>query len=148
MQVIFPSDSADSGLFCQILINVVRHLRDADNIIVLSDTGTILQQGSFQTLNLQDGYVQNLLLNSDTNESSSKSPSAATEEIERNDHVAKVKITEQDQDLLRKTGDSTLYKYYLKSVGWKDGISILLLSIGAQFCVYFPREYFLPYWFP
>lgn len=62
------------------------------------------------------------------------------ESIETAATSAAVKLSEQEEDLLRKTGDSTLYKYYMKSVGWKDGITILLLTIGAQFCVYFPRE--------
>lgn len=52
-----------------------------------------------------------------------------------------IQSPEPEDDLLRKTGDTTLYKYYLKSVGWKDGLTILVLTIGAQFCASFPREH-------
>ena len=116
-------------------------MRDADNIVVLGDSGTIVEQGTYDFLNLQQGHVQNLIVDSQTRESQSDSVLDISEDIRENLTSAVVKNSEQEEDLLRKTGDMTLYKYYLKSVGWKDGFIILSLTIGAQFCVYFPRKY-------
>lgn len=41
---------------------VVRHIRVADNIVVMGADNTVIEQGTFNQLNLQDGYVQSLLL--------------------------------------------------------------------------------------
>jgi len=115
-------------------------LRDADNIIVLGDSGTIVEQGTFHSLSLQNGYVQNLFIDYQAQETQSESILDISEDIRKDLTTAAIKNFEQEEDLLRKTGDMTLYKYYLRSVGWKDGITILVLTIGAQFCVYFPRK--------
>lgn len=57
-----------------------------------------------------------------------------------------VSKSDENDDLLRQTGDLTLYKYYFQSVGWKDGVAILILSFGSQFCSYFSRRcYDIPY---
>jgi ATP-binding cassette subfamily C (CFTR/MRP) protein 1 len=85
--------------------------------------------------------VRNLIIDSSAQESQPDRMLNISEDIQKDLATGVVKNSEQEEDLLRKTGDVALYKYYLKSVGWKDGIAILALTIGAQFCVYFPRQY-------
>lgn len=116
-------------------------MRDASNIIVLGENGTIIEQGSFQSLDHNNNYVQKLLVDSQANDSYPKDAPEAHDDVKQDPFTSAAIHSEPEDDLLRKSGDLTLYKYYLKSVGWKDGLVILLLSICTQFCVSFPREY-------
>jgi ATP-binding cassette subfamily C (CFTR/MRP) protein 1 len=116
-------------------------LREVDNIVVLGENGTVIEQGTFASLDLQGGYVQSLIIEAQAKKPQSHSTSDALENARDDRDTTAVRDTEAEDDLLRKTGDMTLYKYYLKSVGWKDGITILLLTLSARFCLYFPREH-------
>lgn len=116
-------------------------MRGADNIIVLDHNGTVSQQGTFDSLSSERGPLKDLTVNFSDEKIQSASGSGETVE----DHLAKraplvTKIDESKDDLLRQTGDLTLYKYYAKSVGWKDGVVIVALSFGSQFCAYFSRK--------
>ncbi|TVY60887.1 ABC transporter FUM19 [Lachnellula suecica] len=133
------------GLFRQhgvtviLATHAVRHLREANKIVVLGGSGTIVEQGTFQSLDFQNGYLQNLIVDSQIKGSQTSKVSDIVEETNNNLSTAAAKNPETEDDLLRKTGDTTLYKYYLKSVGWKDSLTILALTICAQFCVSFPQ---------
>lgn len=123
------------------LIVQVRHLREADNIVVLGENGTIVEQGNFSSLDLQHSYVQSLIVDSEPKEPQPGNGENVSQDARHDPATAAVESREPQADLLRKTGDMTLYKYYLKSVGWKDGLTILALTAGAIFCTYFPRRY-------
>lgn len=114
-------------------------MRDADKIVVLSEEGTIAEQGDFDSLDLKRGYLQSLIVDYQAEGSHSCGGSDIYEGTRNGPATAPVKSSEPDDDLLRKTGDMTLYRYYFESVGWKDGVTILVLTICGQFCVYFPR---------
>lgn len=126
------------------LIVQVRHLRDADNIHVLGEDGSVLEQGSFKDLDLQIGYVQSLFLKENektiiTSNTGSESLGTAPTKAP---NASVTGATDEEKDLLRRTGDVQVYKYYLKSIGWKHSIALFTLTIAAEFCLYFPRKSF------
>jgi len=116
-------------------------LREADNIVVLDEKGTVSEQGTFDSLDLDNGHLHELIVNSRDRKSRAGSESnKITENNTMNLTAAVSKIDESKDDLMRQSGDLTLYKYYFKSVGWKDGAAILVLSVCSQFCSYFSRR--------
>lgn len=110
----------------------IRHLPAADHIIALGD-GTILEQGTFEQLASADGYVQRLGLStaSDSDDTSEKMASKKSGAgPEQRLHLATV-TTGDPLDVVvdesRRAGDKTVYKHYLRSMGW----------ILAGFCLLF-----------
>ncbi len=107
---------------------------------MLDENGTISEQGTFDSLDLENGHLHDLIIDSRDQKSQPEIESNTVRENNTVNLTAAVSNIEQSKDdLLRQTGDLTLYKYYLKSVVWKDGVSILVLSVGSQFCSYFSR---------
>lgn len=97
----------------------VRHLPAADYIIALND-GRIVEQGSFNSLSTRPGYVQRLGfktgLETTTNAASSPKRKPAST-------VAKggtsLPVTQGPEvDAVRPVGDTSVYKHYIKSMGW------------------------------
>ncbi|KAE8441372.1 hypothetical protein EG329_005475 [Mollisiaceae sp. DMI_Dod_QoI] len=128
------------GITVILATHSVRHLREVDNIIVLDENGTVSEQGTFDSLDLENGHLHDLIIDSRDQKSQPEIESNTVRENNTVNLTAAVSNIEQSKDdLLRQTGDLTLYKYYLKSVGWKDGVAILVLSVGSQFCSYFSQ---------
>ena len=118
-------------------------MREADNIIVLDEKGTVSQQGTFDSFGHDHGPLHDLMVESrDTKSQTVSESDKLTENSTVNLTATVSKIDESKDDLLRQTGDLTLYKYYFQSVGWKDGAAILVLSVGSQFCSYFSRTFY------
>jgi len=112
-------------------------LRSADNIIVLNNDGRIAEQGSFDQLNANRGYVQSLLLEerkkSRQEQGETYTPSKDTSEPREEPGTAVL-------DSTRQTGDLADYTYYFKSIGLP-----LTLAILARLSIYifgstFPRK--------
>ena len=116
-------------------------MREADKIVVLGDEGTILQQGSFSSLNLLDGYVQSLLVEEKDEKSTPDSGLTASNENAKKPSAVAAMEPDAQKQLLRQTGDFKVYKYYWKSIGWRHGLLIVALSFCAEFCLYFPRKF-------
>jgi ATP-binding cassette subfamily C (CFTR/MRP) protein 1 len=104
----------------------------------MGSDGTIVEQGNFEQLNSQDGYVQSLLLE----EEKQKGPILI--DYENSDPPAKsvAAATNDDgaEDLLRAMGDTKLYTYYFKSIGWKYGCILFLFVSLWAFFEFFPRK--------
>ncbi len=126
--------------------HAAHYIRYADHVIVMGDN-SILQQGTFDQLNMQAGYVQDLLL-------------SEQRERERSQHVdndadistkpvtvsaAEAAAVARANDLSRRTGDTSLYSYYLKSVNLRDCIIYLSLASAFTFAHYFPQVW-LKWW--
>ncbi|KAI9649296.1 hypothetical protein NHQ30_001868 [Ciborinia camelliae] len=95
--------------------HAVEHLQSADNIIILSNSGTILEQGKFAKLREnEDGYIKDLIFHEGSDEDS----------YEETDETPSVKkpptIPEplESNDINRQDGDASVYFYFAKSVGW------------------------------
>ncbi|KAJ5200204.1 hypothetical protein N7472_005408 [Penicillium cf. griseofulvum] len=106
----------------------IRHLPAADQIIALED-GLVVQQGSFDDLSSREGYIQRLKLNGVSDRESLRKESVPTtrSEVEAskselaqlptaNDMIAPSLAPEQIS--ARQTGDGSVFKHYLKNMGW------------------------------
>jgi ATP-binding cassette, subfamily C (CFTR/MRP), member 1 len=102
---------------------VVQHLPLADNIIVLDNNGKTSEQGTFDQLRASDGFVAKLVLHPEILDSDPRSiPTEDT--ISGYESATIIKAFQGPSandmaDLARQTGDISVYKYYLKSIGWK-----------------------------
>ncbi|CCD53931.1 similar to ABC transporter [Botrytis cinerea T4] len=93
--------------------HAVEHLQSADNIIVLSNNGSILEQGHFRKLRENnDSHVKDLILHESPDMKSAEIPIA---EAMKN-APTKPKSLEPN-DINRQDGDASVYFYFAKSVG-------------------------------
>lgn len=94
----------------------VKHLPQADLILVLEQDGTLAQQGSFAELNATGRYVQDMKLRLGEETPSHEDEGAETQETSesRQTHVPP---TVAAADESRKTGDWMIYKYYARALG-------------------------------
>lgn len=115
-----------------------KRLPYCDHIIALNSDGRIVEQGSFDELNRTGGYVSTFdLPPPDWDFSPEKhlyeAPPKYTEKITSN------KVTEEDiqAEANRRTGDSAIYLYYVRTVGWAPTIifivSITIFIFGQSF---------------
>ncbi|CZR60647.1 related to multidrug resistance protein [Phialocephala subalpina] len=119
------------GLFRKLRTTVVlathaiRHLPLADSIIALGGNGRLLEQGTFEQLRAQGGFVSNLIIHPGALEKE-KIPGAQGKAL-----AAKTTPVQQPpdaSDLTRRIGDISVYKYYFKSIGWKVVTANLVAS--------------------
>lgn len=105
--------------------------------------GTIAEQGRFDVLAAAGGYVSSFNLpRPDWNHA----PERPSLRINQNSISHEKTIIQSNEDLEmkanRQTGDFSIYKYYLESVGW-IAITIFVMCIsGFVFCVSFPSRYY------
>ena len=127
------------------LTYLVRHLSLADKIIVLGSDGRIAEQGTFESLRSQNGFVSKLLLHPELLESTSSEANAGRESNSKQaTTIPKALRGPSDNDvadLTRRIGDISVYKYYLRSIGSR----IVLIGVASSFvwmlCQAFPRKY-------
>ncbi|TAQ88798.1 hypothetical protein B7494_g2879 [Chlorociboria aeruginascens] len=125
-----------------LITNTTRYLHLADHIVVLSQQGTITEQGTFNSLREEEGYLENLIF------SPAPGPSAEITTIKNTSKaLAKIQGPSSDQvsDLTRKTGDISVYLYYYKSMSFFSIMAFLASSAVAVFCRYFPQVW-LEWW--
>lgn len=131
------------GLFRKFKSTVVlithstRHFHLADHIAVLSKEGKISQQGNFNELKVQDGYVKSLLL--DTHHGIEEAAPAAKPTSKRKRPAIKGVTPNDVTDLTRKTGDVAVYKYYLKSISKFGAVCFLSCTALFVFTQFFPQ---------
>jgi ATP-binding cassette subfamily C (CFTR/MRP) protein 1 len=118
----------------------------ADKVVVLGSDGSILEQGTFEDLRSQDGFISKLLLHPELLLSNTNT--RVGDDIE-----SKKKLTVPDNkpirsatvndtaDLTRRIGDLSVYKYYLKAIGWKIALTIASACIVSSLATTFPRKY-------
>ncbi|KAK1496978.1 ABC transporter [Colletotrichum cuscutae] len=117
----------------------LRFLKFADQILILGDDGRIASQGNFDTIR-ESAYLQSLSF-----EDAQPSDSRDTETIsvagfrQQSQPQTKGVEAKSEQDLLRKAGDTTLYWYYLKSIGWWYGSAGAISLILDCFFRVFPQ---------
>ncbi|KAI9148100.1 putative ABC multidrug transporter [Paramyrothecium foliicola] len=99
----------------------VRHLPWADHVVALAQNGTVAEQGSFDDLMQNNGYVQSLDV---------KSSDSSSEEIEDRSPAQKsyLELTKKTTnatgaptttDAARQVGDRKVYKHYIRSSKYK-----------------------------
>lgn len=113
--------------------------------MVLGGEGKIIEQGKFRDLRLKDGFVNKivlkpelLLLNTDKaeqNGSSATAPSTSTSKPLRGPTASDM------DDISRRIGDTAVYKYYLRAIGWKIALVIVTGSFIYMLSANFPRQW-------
>lgn len=94
----------------------VKHLPQADLILVLEQDGTLVQQSSFLELTKNGRYVQDLELKLGDDHPSHDENDVAAKEAGGTDRV-RVTTNAAAADESRKTGDWMIYKYYARALG-------------------------------
>ena len=121
----------------------------ADHIIVLGEGGKIVEQGSFKELTASGGFVSALDL-----EPASWSTKIKDHKLDNmlfnatkithipppSDAPSQTKETDETQlDANRRTGDLSVYYYYIKNVG-RLAVTVFVVTIsGYVFCYSFPQ---------
>ncbi|KAL7786231.1 P-loop containing nucleoside triphosphate hydrolase protein [Trichoderma ceciliae] len=110
-------------------------LQDAEQIIML-DNGRIAHQGTFN--DLCDSLA---ILKHQQGRENAAASEVSTGEIEQKLSTVRRQDTETEEteNLTRRMGDSSLYAYYFKSIGWKLGLGALFFSIFEQFLAQFAQ---------
>ncbi|KAI1816169.1 putative ABC multidrug transporter [Poronia punctata] len=128
----------------------IRHLPAADYIIVLGE-GTIREQGTFDELMRQDGYIQHLGLKggSEDDSASEVAPGETSGGEEKTkttvDQPSTSTPAQEHADESRQVGDMTVYKHYVKSMGLLPAIGSLFFVILMGFFINFSTIW-LTYW--
>jgi ATP-binding cassette subfamily C (CFTR/MRP) protein 1 len=114
-----------------------------DHIVALDKEGKIVEQGAFEKLNTSGGYVSGFdLALADWDYSPEKhvyeAPPRYTER-----QASSTKLTEEDiqAEANRRTGDTAIYLYYIKSVGWIPTIIFVVSIVIFIFGISFPSKY-------
>jgi len=109
----------------------VAPLRAFDHVLALNQSGTITEQGNYDTFSSHHG-IDNLPLTSPL-------VPDAQEEVKspRPDQTSPATGIDNPTDKLRQVGDWSIYKYYFKSTGWFNAFFTLIMAIVNAFCVVF-----------
>jgi ATP-binding cassette subfamily C (CFTR/MRP) protein 1 len=123
-----------------------RFLRYTDYVVVLSDKGTISEQGSFDELVAAGGYI------SPGGENAGDSIDLAEEQtsfdVNLSSHQSDAAILQTNDlapDKARQTGDFTVYRYYFSCLSWKIGVMFLIFQVSYAFLTTFPAIW-LKWW--
>ncbi|KAJ3946137.1 uncharacterized protein N0V96_004494 [Colletotrichum fioriniae] len=117
----------------------LNNLKFADQILILGDDGQIASQGNFDAIR-ESAYLQSLSFE-DPQAKDAKDAETISVAKSRQQSRPQTKgvEAESEQDLLRKAGDTTLYWYYLKSIGWWYGSAGAISLILDCFFRVFPQ---------
>jgi ABC-type multidrug transport system fused ATPase/permease subunit len=116
----------------------INHLPAADYIIALGNS-SIVEQGTFNDLMSRGGYVHRLRSWELSGKSSSEEPSSDhTAEGPKNSTAYRVELQsstlDSTTDSPRQDGDKTVYKHYLKSMGWVlAGFALVFAALWGFF---------------
>jgi hypothetical protein len=118
----------------------------ADNIVVLGADGKVAEQGTYEYLRSQGGFVSNILLHPELLQS--KANIAADDAVEASKSsqaptqvAAKGPSANDVADLTRQIGDTAVYMYYLRSIGWKLALGNISCSCLFAVSLRFPGKW-------
>ncbi|KIM99420.1 hypothetical protein OIDMADRAFT_146875 [Oidiodendron maius Zn] len=100
------------GITAVMATHTVQYLHHADHIIALTDGGKVVEQGSFEALDSQNGYVHNLKLSGEQQRHDEQDINAAAPKSEP--VITQKPDNDADQELARRTGDPAVYRYYAR----------------------------------
>ncbi|CRG88497.1 hypothetical protein PISL3812_05528 [Talaromyces islandicus] len=132
------------GMTVVMATHTVQHLYYADRIIALEHGGKAEEQSLFEALNSQDGYTHNLKLSEKQQQNQQEDEMNVP--MDQSEPVITRNIeNDANQELARRTGDSTVYRYYARSLGWKFASFIVFSAIVFAFSNKFPQLW-LQWW--
>jgi ATP-binding cassette, subfamily C (CFTR/MRP), member 1 len=99
----------------------------ADHIIALGVDGKVVQEGPYDTLRMQPGYIRSLAIEAHPQGQGVSATEAPieTESVQVVDEVAK-------QDLSRQLGDFAAYRYYLSAAGLASTVLVLVFGVATS----------------
>ncbi|KAF2495596.1 putative multidrug resistance protein [Lophium mytilinum] len=122
-----------------IATHAVTLLPHADHIIALGTNGRIIEQGTFDELNVADGYVRSFCLKSRVQRPADEiTPTDATTSDASNPPKKNEPKSAAAGDKARQLGDWSIYRYYFQTIGWKLTCVFFLLEICWAFFSTFP----------
>lgn len=129
---VFGRDGLLHGLGATVVLatHSVKHLPQADLILVLEQDGTLVQHGSFSELNATGRYVQDMKLRLGEGISSHDGDGAEIQEVNGSRRM-NVPPTVAAADESRKTGDWMIYKYYARALG-PLGLVLFVSLVAGQ----------------
>ncbi|PWY80810.1 P-loop containing nucleoside triphosphate hydrolase protein [Aspergillus sclerotioniger CBS 115572] len=94
--------------------------QEAENVIVLSSNGRIVDQGSLEDLSVKNEYIRELMCRtgSKQDENEVEDADAPSEETETQADNHGPRVAQEPTPNTRGTGDLSLYAYYINSFGW------------------------------
>lgn len=106
---------------------------------MLDGTGHLIEQGTFEDLKAQNGFVSGILQAQTParKEQEPKAPAAKKKPLPKGLSGPSASDIE---DLTRRTGDISVYKYYFASIGWKLSVGLLLTVALNTLSASFPRK--------
>lgn len=105
---------------------------DSIHIVVLGERGLIVCQGSFSSLK-DDPHLMTLLSHdkTDLNKSTDVTEEGLNDPGDDNEIGPGLASEDvEEKAAFSGAGDTSLYGYYLRSIGWKFGVPLLLLIIA------------------
>ena len=126
-----------------LILSAVRHLPLSNQIIVLSAGGKIAEQGSFEQLRSQDGFVNKVILQPELLQSKDEivpTNASSNEPLRAAPKALRGPTASDAADLNRRIGDISVYKYYLNAIGWKSATISIITSVVNMFGARFPRK--------
>lgn len=110
----------------------VRYLPAADYVIVLED-GIVSEQGTFNKLMANQGYLQRLGLKRSSENTTRPERSVPKENVQQSTFeeirtIIPTVITTPSADASRQVGDRTVYKHYMMNMGWPVAASALFFA--------------------
>ncbi|PMD29625.1 hypothetical protein L207DRAFT_615485 [Hyaloscypha variabilis F] len=107
----------------------------ADHVITLGGDGKISEQGSFRDLNAEGGYVSSFSL---APPEWIYEPKDTIKLLQGKESGVIDPIRNTEDDASRRTGDVTIYLYYIRAVGWIPSLTFVLAISAFVFCLSFP----------
>jgi ATP-binding cassette subfamily C (CFTR/MRP) protein 1 len=124
----------------------IQHLPHSDHIVALGSEGEVVEQGSMQTLLADPKYVHSLGVRIIHNESPIGVAADWADQGSRPSNLNELAPTESYIDTKsRMMGDSTVYRYYLASLGKRSIIAFVVFGLGWGF-FYSWGNIWLNYW--
>ncbi|KAL2075027.1 hypothetical protein VTL71DRAFT_8807 [Oculimacula yallundae] len=127
---------------CLLCTHTIRHLPSADHIVALSTDGRIAEQGTFKDLLSNEQYIHSLGITASADRIPLKSASTVTASEITKLEAPQIESTKPSTKQLgsghvdekkRMTGDSSVYKYYLGSLGKTSITAFIVFGLGWGF---------------
>ncbi|PYI02725.1 P-loop containing nucleoside triphosphate hydrolase protein [Aspergillus sclerotiicarbonarius CBS 121057] len=137
-----------SGLVRKLgLATVLATTAKADNLIILSNNGRIVDQGSLEDLLVKDQSIQEMLRQTDSKEGKREDQDSDTpfRETQTGPSDGPRPAQGTNPANTRGTGDFSLYAYYIKSFGWWAFCFTLTFATIYVLCIALP-QHMLTWW--
>ncbi|KAH8653767.1 ABC transporter [Xylariales sp. PMI_506] len=145
---IFTNLMGSKGLFKELDTTVLlithstRYLPQADYILVLGENNNIVEQGTWDELRSEAGYISQIVLREVHHESQKRDDRADTSLLTQ---TPPENVDNSMGDLTRKTGDIMLYSYYLSAIGTRKLLA-LVISLTINVTIGAVSPYWLRLW--